>query len=175
MIRWRASSSLSKLDRVDSAHVRNQTPTLEQGRSTPGLVSVIVPCYNYAHYLRDCVGSALHRQQNVQVEVVIVDDCSTDSTERVCQELAAEDSRVRHHRNERDVGTISMSLHFFRNLLAIQDPVATTLSSVEQISNSTLQSELICTMARSHVLETILMLANSAESREFGQWNASSS
>jgi replication fork protection complex subunit Tof1/Swi1 len=81
-------------------------------------------------------------------------------------------SKPRHHRNERDVGTISMSLHFFRNLLAIQDPVATTLSSVEQISNSTLQSELICTMARSHVLETILMLANSAESREFGQWNA---
>lgn len=81
-------------------------------------------------------------------------------------------SKPRHHRNERDVGTISMSLHFFRNLLAIQDPVATTLSSAEQISNSTLQSELICTMARSHVLETILMLANSAESREFGQWNA---
>ncbi|CAO1639412.1 unnamed protein product [Sympodiomycopsis kandeliae] len=81
-------------------------------------------------------------------------------------------SKPRHQRNERDLGTISMSLHFFRNLLAIRDPIATTLSSAEQISNAGLQSELICAMSKSHILETLLMLANSAESREFAQWNA---
>jgi sugar transferase (PEP-CTERM/EpsH1 system associated) len=94
-------------DAPDFARVRAQTPTLEQRPPTPGLVSVVVPCYNYAHYLRDCVGSALHRQQDVPVEVVIVDDCSTDSTEQVGRQLAAEDSQVRYYRNERNLGHIA--------------------------------------------------------------------
>lgn len=80
-------------------------------------------------------------------------------------------AKPRHHRNERDIGTISMCLHFFRNMLAIRDPVATTLSSAEQISNAALQSELVVAMSQSHILETLIMLANSAESREFAQWN----
>lgn len=81
-------------------------------------------------------------------------------------------AKPRPMRTERDVGTISMVLHLFRNLLAIRDPISTTLASNEQIANGQLQSELVCAMSKSHVLETILMLANSAESREFGQWNA---
>ncbi|CAO1638257.1 unnamed protein product [Parajaminaea phylloscopi] len=80
-------------------------------------------------------------------------------------------SKPRHHRNERDVGTVSMVLHFFRNLLAIPDPTATSLSSNEEISNSMLQSDLVCAMAKNHILETILMLACNAGGREFEQWN----
>ena len=46
------------------------------------LVSVIVPCYNYGHFLADAVGSALG-QDGVRVEVLIVDDASTDNTPEV--------------------------------------------------------------------------------------------
>lgn len=75
-------------------------------------------------------------------------------------------------RNERDIGTISMCLHLFRNLLAIKDPIATTLSSADAIANSTLQSALIVSMDKAFILETILMLASSAETRDFEAWNA---
>lgn len=80
--------------------------------------------------------------------------------------------KPRRERTERDVGTISMCLHLFRNLLAIRDPRATSLSSAETLANSSLQSLLVIGMARAHILETLLMLASSSETAEFNQWNA---
>jgi glycosyltransferase involved in cell wall biosynthesis len=56
-------------------------------------VSVVIPCYNYGRYLRECVDSALD-QDGVDVEVIIVDDASTDDTPAICTELAR-DPRVR--------------------------------------------------------------------------------
>lgn len=61
-------------------------------------VSVIVPCYNYGRWLRACIESAL-KQNNVAVDVLIVNDASTDDSKEVADELAREDSRVSviHH------------------------------------------------------------------------------
>lgn len=61
-------------------------------------VDVIVPCYNYARFLREAVGSALS-QEGVDVRVLIIDDCSTDNSQEVGRELAAEDSRVEYRRH----------------------------------------------------------------------------
>lgn len=80
-------------------------------------------------------------------------------------------SKPRHHRNERDIATISMVLHFFRNLLVIRDPVATTLSSSDQIANSILQSDVVRSMSKFHILEALLMLANGAETPDYAPWN----
>src|SRR6476620_6267283 len=52
-------------------------------------VSVIVPCYNYAHYLTMCVESVLD-QESVDVRVLVIDDCSTDETPVVGARLAAD-------------------------------------------------------------------------------------
>ncbi|MDB5309388.1 MAG: glycosyl transferase family protein [Gemmataceae bacterium] len=69
-------------------------------------VDVIVPCYNYGRYLRECVGSALS-QEGVDVRVLIIDDCSTDDGAAVGRALAVEDVRVEFRRHETNRGHIA--------------------------------------------------------------------
>jgi glycosyltransferase involved in cell wall biosynthesis len=68
------------------------------------LVSVIVPCFNYARYLDQCIDSVI-RQSHQRWECIIVDDGSTDETADVCTRLAKMDSRVTFVRqNNRGLG-----------------------------------------------------------------------
>lgn len=70
-------------------------------------VDVIVPCYRYAHYLRDCVVSVLS-QTDVNVRVLIIDDASPDNTAEVAADLVKEDTRVifrRHNFNQGHIAT----------------------------------------------------------------------
>ncbi len=69
-------------------------------------VDAIIPCYNYAAYLRDSVMSVL-AQEGVEVRVLIIDDASTDDTPQVGAELAAADSRVEYRRHTENRGHIA--------------------------------------------------------------------
>jgi sugar O-acyltransferase (sialic acid O-acetyltransferase NeuD family) len=68
-------------------------------------VDVIIPCYRYAHFLTDCVGSVLS-QAGVEVRALVIDDCSPDDTEVVGRALAAKDSRVHFRRHGVNCGHI---------------------------------------------------------------------
>ena len=57
------------------------------------LISVIVPVYNVERYLRRCVDSILH-QTYQDLEVLLVDDGSTDASGAICDEYAAQEERV---------------------------------------------------------------------------------
>lgn len=83
-------------------HVRRPV-VLTGARST---VSVVVPCYKYGHYLPGCVRT-ITDQAGVDVEVIIVDDCSPDDSAEVAARLAAADGRVRLIRHERNQGHIA--------------------------------------------------------------------
>lgn len=50
------------------------------------LVSVVVPCFRYALYLPDCIGS-IRNQSYKNIEIIVVNDCSPDNTVEVCDEL----------------------------------------------------------------------------------------
>jgi glycosyltransferase involved in cell wall biosynthesis len=65
--------------------------------------SIVVPCYNYAHYLKACVDSIL--SQGVKVQVIVIDDRSSDDTPAVGASLA-KDPRVTFLRHETNQGHI---------------------------------------------------------------------
>lgn len=58
------------------------------------MVSVIVPVYNVENYISECVESIL-AQSYVNLDIILVDDGSTDSSGELCDGFAALDRRVR--------------------------------------------------------------------------------
>jgi glycosyltransferase involved in cell wall biosynthesis len=69
-------------------------------------VDVIIPCYNYGHFLGECVGSVLG-QDGVDVRVLILDDASPDHTPEVGGQLAQRDPRVEYRRHAVNHGHIA--------------------------------------------------------------------
>ena len=57
------------------------------------LISVIIPVYNVKGYLERCVESVL-TQDYKNIEVIIVDDGSTDGSAEICEALASKDNRI---------------------------------------------------------------------------------
>lgn len=67
------------------------------------LVSIVMPAYNSEKHITDAVQSV--QSQTVDLwELIIVDDCSTDSTAAIVSSLAAEDERIHLHRNSFNKG-----------------------------------------------------------------------
>jgi glycosyltransferase involved in cell wall biosynthesis len=76
-------------------------------------VSVVIPCYNYGHFLEEAVASVLDDQQGVDVDVLIIDDASPDNSGEVAAKIAARDSRVesiRHATNKGNIATFNEGL-----------------------------------------------------------------
>lgn len=61
---------------------------------TKPMVSIIVPVYNAAAYLRECLTS-IAKQQGPKFEVIMVNDGSTDDSRLICEEWQARDARFR--------------------------------------------------------------------------------
>lgn len=57
-------------------------------------VSIIIPVYNVEKYIERCVNS-LKQQTLTDIEIILVDDSSTDSSLKICKSLAKEDHRIK--------------------------------------------------------------------------------
>ena len=73
--------------------------------STPASVSVVISCYNYARFLPQAVQSCLE-QQDVYVDVIIVDDASTDTSLAVARTLAETNGNVSVLAHDRNKGIV---------------------------------------------------------------------
>jgi glycosyltransferase involved in cell wall biosynthesis len=67
------------------------------------LVSICLPVFNGAKYLEEAIKSVLV-QSHTDLELLIADDCSTDSSWQIIQNYAASDSRVKSIRNDERLG-----------------------------------------------------------------------
>lgn len=65
-----------------------------------GTISIIVPVYNVAEYLPTCLDSLVD-QTYYDLEIILIDDGSTDGSEKICNEYAAVDPRIKviHQKN----------------------------------------------------------------------------
>lgn len=68
-------------------------------------VTVIIPTFNQAQFILEAVESALF-QSYENIEIVISDDCSTDNTREVLQEVLL-DKRVKYFKNSNNIGRVN--------------------------------------------------------------------
>ena len=61
---------------------------------TEDLISIIIPAYDAEEYIGRCLESVLGQSYRT-IEVIVVDDGSTDGTGAICREAAARDGRLR--------------------------------------------------------------------------------
>ena len=69
-------------------------------------VDIVVPCFRYGHFLRECVESVL-RQSGPELRVLIIDDASPDNTTEVAKELVRSDPRVDYRKHTSNQGLIA--------------------------------------------------------------------
>lgn len=63
------------------------------GNKNP-LVSIIVPVYNLAPYIEKCIQS-IQEQTYKNLEIIVIDDGSTDDSSRICDKIAVNDKRIK--------------------------------------------------------------------------------
>lgn len=83
-----------KLERIPEYRKTIVSSEFKGFKSMMPLISIVVPVYNVAPYLDKCVCSIL-KQTYTNIEVILVDDGSTDASASLCNRYAVEDDRVR--------------------------------------------------------------------------------
>lgn len=78
------------------------------------LVTVGIPTYNGAERIPAAIASVIN-QDYPNIEILISDNCSTDQTEEACRQLAANDSRIKYHRQPENLGIIGNFDYVMRN------------------------------------------------------------
>lgn len=58
------------------------------------MISVIIPVYNAEKYIKKCVESVM-KQTYYDIEIILVNDGSTDGSENICKEMLQKDKRIR--------------------------------------------------------------------------------
>src|SRR5574344_2014986 len=66
-------------------------------------ISVIIPVYNAENFLRRCLDSVV-KQTLKDIEIICVDDCSTDTSYSILQEYADMDKRIKLYKTEENSG-----------------------------------------------------------------------
>lgn len=70
------------------------------------LVSIVIPNYNYAHFIRKALDSAL-AQTYQNTEIIVVDDYSTDDSLEIIEEYAKKHEKIKSYPNKKNLGVVA--------------------------------------------------------------------
>lgn len=90
-------TEIKKIDQYSCLNIQNIIPINPPKNShQPYLISILITCYNSEKYIHSTLNSIL--QQSYQnIEIIIIDDCSTDQTWEIIQRYAKNDTRIQVH------------------------------------------------------------------------------
>lgn len=123
------------------------------------LISIIVPCYNHAQYLDECLQSVLD-QTYQDWECIIVNDGSPDNTEAVAKKWLIKDTRFKYYYKEN--GGLSSARNF--GIGKAEGMWVLPLDSDDYISNNYLD------LAKNHFADTDIKVIY-CEAQKFGEIN----
>lgn len=78
-------------------------------------VSVVMPVYNTEKYVWEAIQSILS-QTFTDYELVIIDDCSSDNSYKICQEYAKHDDRIKLYKNEKNIWVVRTRNELFKKV-----------------------------------------------------------
>jgi len=81
------------------------------------MIAVCIATYNQQAYIAQAVQSALAQQCDEPVHIYIGDDASTDGTESVCRQLAADYPQIHYFRRTQNIGLVENTLLMYEQLL----------------------------------------------------------
>lgn len=67
------------------------------------LISIVIPVYNLEAYLQNCIESVIAQTYN-NLEIILIDDGSTDGSIQICRKYEKSDQRIRVIRREKNAG-----------------------------------------------------------------------
>ena len=67
------------------------------------LFSVVIPVYNSENFIQDTLESILNQKCN-EIEIVLIDDLSTDNTKVICQKYKKKYDNIKFLRNSKNLG-----------------------------------------------------------------------
>ncbi len=111
VIHWRARRDLRVTRQAGIGREARQADRLVAPEvvSEGPLVSVLVPLWNFRSYVRECFESIVS-QSYTSLEVVAIDDGTTDGTYDIARTFATQDQRIHLNRNEVNLGAFRNSL-----------------------------------------------------------------
>jgi glycosyltransferase involved in cell wall biosynthesis len=132
------------------------------------LVSVCIPAYNNARFLPEALESVIS-QRDINFEVIIIDDCSTDETAAIAHQFALRDPRITVHINEQNLGMVTnwnrclelaqgtyIKYLFGDDLFSSPDTLRLMVAAMEQAAGTVLVSSArIIIDDQSHPVETV--------------------
>ncbi len=77
-------------------------------------VSILIPVYNRDKYISECIDSAINQTYR-DIEIIVIDNASTDKTWNICQNYEKLDSRVKAYRNNVNIGPLNNWIECVKN------------------------------------------------------------
>ena len=120
-------------------------------------VSVIIPIYNVEKYINQCLDSVIN-QTLKEIEIICVEDCSTDNSLSILEEYAKLDSRIKIIKNESNKGlstnrNIAMAEARGEYIAFIDSDDYVDLSTYEKAYNLAKERDLDCVLFKTSTVD----------------------